>query len=69
QMLSVTADNASSNDTMTTELAKLIDHFGGEAVHTHCLLHIINLVVKSLIKEFDIPKHHSVKSLDSADHD
>lgn len=69
QMLSITADNASSNDTMTTELAKLIDHFGGEAACTRCFLHIINLVAKSLIKEFDVPKHHSVESLDSADHD
>ncbi|KAG0698043.1 hypothetical protein DFH29DRAFT_810876 [Suillus ampliporus] len=64
---------------MTTELAKLVDHFGGEVARTRCFLHIINLVAKSLIKEFDVPKHKSVKSdvpkhksvesLDSAEQD
>ncbi|KAG2037470.1 hypothetical protein BDR03DRAFT_815781, partial [Suillus americanus] len=53
QMLSVTADNTLSNDKTTMELAKLIDHCGGEVACTHCFLHIINLVAKSLIKEFN----------------
>ncbi|KIK42770.1 hypothetical protein CY34DRAFT_58340, partial [Suillus luteus UH-Slu-Lm8-n1] len=65
----MTADNASSNDTMTTELAKLIDHFGGEAARTRCFLHIINLVAKSLIREFNVPKHKTAESLDSAEQD
>ncbi|KAH7903432.1 hypothetical protein BJ138DRAFT_979674, partial [Hygrophoropsis aurantiaca] len=52
-ILSVTADNASSNDTMTDKLADLVPHFGGEVSRTRCFLHIVNLVAKSLIREFD----------------
>lgn len=69
QMLSVTADNASSNDTVTTELTKLVDHLDGEAAHTRCFLHIINLMAKSSIREFDVPKQKSAKSLDSTEQD
>jgi hypothetical protein len=56
QILSITADNASSNDTLTTELADLVAHFGGPTSRTRCFLHVINLVAKSLIKQFDLPK-------------
>ncbi|KAG2112249.1 uncharacterized protein F5147DRAFT_527041, partial [Suillus discolor] len=52
-ILSVTADNASSNDTLVTELVDLVPHFAGQASHTRCFLHIINLVAKSLLHEFD----------------
>jgi hypothetical protein len=34
KMLSLTVDNAATNDTMTTNLAKLIPSFGGEAMQT-----------------------------------
>jgi hypothetical protein len=64
-MLSITADNASSNDTMTDELADLIAHFGGETAQTQCFLHIINLVAKTLIKLFDLPKRKGGQSLDA----
>ena len=50
----MTADNASSNDTMTDELAGLIVHFGGDLTRTRCLLHVINLVAKTVMKEFDV---------------
>ncbi|KAG2085774.1 uncharacterized protein F5147DRAFT_588788 [Suillus discolor] len=55
-MLSVTADNASSNDTLVTELVDLVPHFAGETSRTRCFLHIVNLVAKSLLREFDAPK-------------
>ena len=54
QILSVTADNTSSNDTMTDEHASLIAHFGGDLTQTRCLLHVINLVAKTVTKEFDV---------------
>jgi hypothetical protein len=57
QMLSLTADNASANDTMTRQLAKLIPSFGGEPTRTRCFLHIVNLVAKSILKEFDSSKN------------
>lgn len=55
-MLSLTCDNASSNDTMVTELGKLPDSFAGSANHTRCFLHIINLVAKHLLRKFDVPE-------------
>ena len=33
----------------------LIDDFPGAANQTCCFLHVINLVVKSIIKQFDLP--------------
>jgi hypothetical protein len=40
---------------MIDELAKLVDDFPGPANQTRCFLHIINLVVKSIIQQFDVP--------------
>ncbi|KAG1771398.1 hypothetical protein EV702DRAFT_977378, partial [Suillus placidus] len=59
-ILSVTADNALSNDTMTMTLAENVAHFGGDTARTHCFLHIVNLVAKSLLKQFDIPKKEAL---------
>jgi len=56
KILSITCDNASNNDTMIEELAVLIDDFPGPANQTRCFLHILNLVVKSIIRQFDLPK-------------
>ncbi|KAG1738827.1 uncharacterized protein EDB91DRAFT_1036963, partial [Suillus paluster] len=53
QILSITADNASSNDTMITELADMVGHFGSKTARTRCFLHIVNLIAKSLLKQFD----------------
>ncbi|KAG2029754.1 hypothetical protein BDR03DRAFT_803603, partial [Suillus americanus] len=53
QILSITADNASSNDTMITELVDMVGHFSGKTVRTRCFLHIVNLVAKSLLKQFN----------------
>ena len=41
---------------MIQELANLIDDFPGPANQTRCFLHILNLVVKSIINQFDLPK-------------
>lgn len=55
KILSVTCDNASNNDTMITELASLIDDFPGSENQTRCFTHVLNLVVKSIIRQFDLP--------------
>src|SRR6266567_2635799 len=52
---------------MIKELAHLIDDFPGPANQTRCFLHILNLVVKSIIRQFDVPK--SKKTLDGNDED
>jgi hypothetical protein len=41
---------------MIEELQDLIAAFPGEAGRTRCFTHIINLIAKSVIKQFDIPK-------------
>ena len=41
---------------MVEELDLLIDDFPGPANQTRCFLHILNLVVKSIIRQFDLPK-------------
>jgi hypothetical protein len=56
QLLAVTADNASSNDTMIDAMADDIEDFPGEANRVRCFNHVINLVAKSFIKLFDVPK-------------
>ncbi|KAJ8585005.1 hypothetical protein M405DRAFT_691539, partial [Rhizopogon salebrosus TDB-379] len=53
QILSVTCDNASSNDAMVRELSDKVPAFRGAMTHTRCFLHTVNLVAKSLIREFN----------------
>ncbi|KAG1852571.1 hypothetical protein C8R48DRAFT_557033, partial [Suillus tomentosus] len=53
QILSVTCDNASNNDAMIVELSGKVLEFGRATTHMRCFLHTINLVAKSLIREFD----------------
>ena len=45
---------------MITEISRLIPEFGGQATCTCCFLHIINLVVKSILCEFDAPQPSEV---------
>ena len=52
---------------MVEELANLLDDFPGPANQTRCFLHILNLVVKSIIRQFDLPK--SKKTSDDEDED
>ena len=56
QILSVTCDNASNNDKMIEHLATLIDTFPSAANQTWCFTHILNLVTKSVLRQFEAPK-------------
>ena len=56
QMLSVTADSATSNDTMTNKLTVLVPVFPGQANWTHCFNYIMNFVARSMLKLFEVPK-------------
>src|SRR5277367_6149417 len=56
KILSITCDNASCNDTMIDELSELLEHFPGAANRTRCFAHILNLVAKSVIRQFDVAK-------------
>ena len=46
---------------MVKTLEVLIDDFLGAANQTCCFLHILNLVVKSILKQFDLPKSKEKK--------
>ena len=52
---------------MAEELANFLDDFSGPANKTQCFLHILNLVVKSIIWQFNLPK--SKKTSDDEDVD
>jgi hypothetical protein len=41
---------------MIEELANLLDNFPGAANQTRCFTHILNLVVKSILAQFELPK-------------
>jgi hypothetical protein len=41
---------------MIQELANLLEHFPGPANQMRCFTHVLNLVVKSIIQQFDLPK-------------
>jgi hypothetical protein len=66
QVLSVTCNNASANDTMIDELSELLEEFPGSANRTRCFNHILNLVAKSVMKQFDVPKARAGEALDAA---
>jgi hypothetical protein len=51
---------------MIAELANLLDDFPGPANQTRCFTHILNLVVKSVIQQFDLPKTKGDRILDDA---
>ena len=55
-MLGVTCDNASANERMVENLAKLVFDFPGDANCAQCLAHIVNLVVKIMLRQFDMLK-------------
>ena len=51
---------------MVTELVNLIEEFSGPANQTWCFTHVLNLVVKSIIKQFDLSNSKSGKIFDDA---
>jgi hypothetical protein len=54
---------------MIQELANLINDFPGPANQTRCFLHILNLVVKSIIRQFDLPTSKKTSDDDSVEDD
>ncbi|KDR65506.1 hypothetical protein GALMADRAFT_148651 [Galerina marginata CBS 339.88] len=64
--LSITYDNATNNDAMIEGLSDLLEDFPGAANQTRCFTHVLNLIVKSIIKQFDIPEAKAHKVFDDA---
>ena len=61
QILGITCDNASNNDTMIENLATIMSHFSGEANRARCLAHIVNLVAKIILRQFEVSKNRKKK--------
>lgn len=67
QCLGITCDNASNNDIMIDNLVNLLPNFPRPANQCRCFLHIINLVAKTLLKQFEVPKKDINVVLNAAD--
>lgn len=68
QILSITCDNTSNNDTMMDELAVLIPTFPGAINRTRCFAHILNLVVKRILSLFDDDSDDAAQSAEKRLH-
>jgi hypothetical protein len=51
---------------MIDALAELVTAFPGATNRTRCFTHILNLVVKVILRQFDVPKAKADKELDLA---
>jgi hypothetical protein len=52
---------------MISELTKLIPGFPGDANRMCCFMHILNLVAKSILRQFDLPKGQTYDALRAAE--
>lgn len=55
-MLGLACDNASPNDVMVDILGDHLEEFEGTLGRVRCFAHVINLVVKTLLCQFEVPK-------------
>ena len=67
QILCIMCNNSSPNDTMINELSNLIASFPRDANRAQCFNHVIALVAKSTICQFDVPKGKADAALDEAE--
>ena len=65
----MTCNNASANDTMIDVLAELLPAFPGGANRTRCFTHILNLMVKVILHQFDGAKEKANERLKGTSHD
>ena len=56
QILSITGNNTSNNNTMVQYLSDALEEFPGPANQTRCFVHTVNLIAKSILKPFDVRK-------------
>jgi hypothetical protein len=49
QILALTLDNASNNNTLVEELSKTFEGFQGSLVCMRCFAHVLNLIVKAIL--------------------
>jgi hypothetical protein len=63
QILGITCDNASANNVMIDALVELVAAFPGSVNRTRCFTHTLNLVVKVILRQFDVPKSGGDKNV------
>jgi len=51
---------------MIDELQQLLDDFPGEPNHAQCFTHVLNLAVKSIMQQFDVPQVNGNDIVDEA---
>lgn len=54
---------------MIEDLVDLLPDFPGDANRTRCFAHIVNLIAKSLLRQFDLPKKKGGEALDQTEQD
>ena len=59
--------DASNNDVMVNKLVDLLPEFPGPANHCRCFLRIINLVAKTLLRQFEVPKKDTDAALNASE--
>ena len=68
QILGITGNNTSNNDKMIEHLSNTLKDFPGPANQTCCFVHTVNLIVKSILKLFDIRKRKDLQVFNKAAH-
>lgn len=63
----MTLDSASNNDRMIRVLPEKVPAFAGEASQVRCFNHVLNIVARMIVKQFDVPKHASDAALEAAE--
>ncbi len=63
----MTCDNASNNDVMIDTLSLNVPTFEGSIGHVRCFAHIVNLVAKSMLRQFDVPKVQATQEISEED--
>ena len=68
QILGITGDNASNNDSMIQYLGNTLDEFCGPANQARCFVHTVNLIAKSILKPFETRKAKEMQSFNDVAH-
>lgn len=63
----MTCDNASNNDVMIDTLGLNVPTFEGSIGHVRCFAHVVNLVAKSMLRQFDVPKAQATQEIAEED--
>jgi hypothetical protein len=68
QILGITGDNASNNNSMIEYISNSLDDFPGRTNQTRCFVHTVNLIAKSILKPFDTQKMKEIKLFNDVAH-